>query len=163
MTNVATRFQPDISGSAVPAGYIGERKTWVTPPSSNNSVTTTESDWTNASIDLGPGIWHVIANLSYLVGTSGSAESACSLVVKITDSSNNVVQGMVRSLGISSNPASVMNVSPSTSMSFVANLSASSTVYKIRVQKTETNGTGLARIYNNSGAQSSDFYAIRIG
>lgn len=158
MTNVATRFQPDISGSAVPTGFIGEKITWASAPSSQNF--TTEADWTNASIVLTSGIWQVFASISCLYFTGNTSGDSGRLTVKITDSSNTVVQEMEKSIGIKTAGNVDVSTTGVLTFNFIANLN-SSTTYKIRAVKTDSTGTGFSTVYNQASFRSQ-FYAVRI-
>lgn len=148
-------------GTQVPAGYIGEKITWVTPPVSQ-TLTTSLQDWTNASIVLTPGTWLIIASIStkYFTGTTAAADGYTQ--VRITDSSNNTVQEQENILSAGQSPGTYSIFNRGTlSFSFIATLSAASTVYKIRAAKGDNNGTGVGAVENDTLIRSR-FFAVRI-
>lgn len=160
MPNVATRFQPDISGSAVPTGFIGEKITWVTPPA-NFTASTTEADWTNASLVITSGTWLIVANIQANLETGASAGNFSELRIKITDSSNAIVQQMDQQLSTRNSTGTNSTwVTSTLAFSFIANLN-SSTTYKIRAQRVDGTGVGTATVYN-SADKRSHFFAVRI-
>lgn len=61
MPNIATRFQPDISGSAVPSGFIGQVITGVSDAST--SLAASNSDKTITTLPLLKGIWLITGNV----------------------------------------------------------------------------------------------------
>lgn len=144
-------------GTAVPAGYVGERITWITAPSSF-APTTVETDWTNAFITLTPGIWMVVANIE--MGYGSNSGGSGNTQFKITDSSNNLIQNMNKQVGGTVPGTSGWAIYGVASGSFIANLS-STTTYKIRVFKVDGSGVGNSNVFNTSSAYS-EFYAVRI-
>lgn len=71
MTNVATRFQPDISGNTIPAGFIFETQT-ITPTSTTISSTNTDTDISGSSFTLTAGTWLVFYSCQIqCTGTTG--------------------------------------------------------------------------------------------
>jgi len=158
MTNVATRFQPDISGSAVPAGYIGEKITWASAPSTA-AITGTLADWSNATITLTAGTWLVVANITADAYTAATAGTYCQTNISITDSSNNVVQNQDKSIAALTPANSNMRNLCTVAFSFVANLNASTT-YKIRGVR--SSATGNAGNFYNEAGYRSEFFGLRI-
>jgi hypothetical protein len=138
---------------------VGEKITWTSAPASL-TLSTTEADWTNASIALTAGTWQIYANVQVYVETGATAGNFSSAGVRITDASNNIVQEMDQQFTVRT-PANAINVSVGTlAFSFVANLSTSTT-YKIRARRTDGVGTGVATIYNQA-SNRSQFFAVRI-
>jgi hypothetical protein len=151
------------TGTAIPAGSVGEKVTWTTPPSLQN-VTTTESDWTNASITLTSGVWLVTANV-FTVAQIASGQPAGAYAatrVKITDSSNNVIQNQYKTLAFFASSATTGIGGGETVLpfSFVASVSTTTT-YKIRVVS-DRSGGGNSGVLKNAPSGYSEFYAIRL-
>jgi hypothetical protein len=151
------------SGEALPSGAVGEKITWTTPPS-NQLVTTTESDWTNASITLSPGVWLVTANVftKAEIAAGHSAGSYAATRIKITDTTNNIVQNQHKTLAFvcPSATTAVGSVQTVLPFSFVASISTSTT-YKIRAVSDRTGGGNSGTLYNVTDSYS-EFYAVRI-
>lgn len=149
------------SGVAIESGYVGEKRTWTSAPSSQ-TFNTTEADWTNATITLSSGIWLVVANIQTEIQSGGTAGNWSEIRVRITDSSNNIVQNMKKS---SSVQCQATGTSPFTraglSFTFQAVLPSSQT-YKIRGQRFDGVGTGTSSYLINDAAMGSEFFAIRI-
>lgn len=147
-------------GVALNAGEVGEKITWTTPPT-DQTATTTEADWTNAVLPLTSGVWLVQASVMGLITTASAANANAALQIKITDTSNVVVQQMDKSMyaGTLSTVTGVSMIG-NVNFSFVANVSTS-TSYKIRIKKTEAGGTATVQVYNSS-TEFSQFFAIRI-
>lgn len=160
LTVSARQVAGDVSGVAVPAGYIGERITWTSAPVTQ-TATLSETDWTNATITLTPGVWQVYASIVTTAQAGTAVGSTCEVIVKITDTSNNIVQEMDKSVYISSG---TVNTTPSLigviPFSFVANVN-SSTTYKIRVIRLDGVSTGGGSVRNES-TRRSQFFAVRI-
>lgn len=145
------------SGGSTSSGYIGEKITWTAPPSDQN-LTTTETDWTNANITLPAGVWFVVFNVTARYSTGGSAGDYGNAYVKVTNSSNTLVQS--KEISIQSGASGISRIVAPISGSFLVNLSGSTT-YKMRVVMAHGQGTGTGTVYNSSS--TSEFYAIRIG
>lgn len=160
LTVSARQVAGDVSGVTVPAGYIGERITWTSAPATQ-TATLSEADWTNATITLTPGVWQVYASIATVVQAGTAAGSTCEIIVKITDSSNNIIQEMDKSVYISSG---TVNTNPTMiaviPFSFVANVN-SSTTYKIRTIRLDGVSTGGGGVCNQS-TRRSQFFAVRI-
>lgn len=139
---------------------LGEKITWTTTPI-NQTLTTSEADWSNASITLSAGVWLVVANIHFDWATGSAAGNKTGVVAKITDSSNAVVQNMNKLLVAATSAAVAINPAGIIPMSFIANIS-NTTTYKIRSLRVDYSGTGSAAI-TNSGGEFSEFFAIRIG
>ena len=166
MTTVATNFSGgasilgDTSGNAVPAGYVGEKITWASAPSTQ-SVTTSYADWTNASITLTAGVWLVQANINCIVTSGTTAGNDGELQIRITDSSNNVLQNLEKILRVKT-PANAETINAGClNFSGIFNYSTSSNVLKIRIRMNNVNGTNSGTVYN-AGTVYSEFFAIRI-
>jgi hypothetical protein len=149
------------TGAAIASGYIGERVTWITPPASQ-LFGTTEADWTNAQIQLTAGTWLVIANIGVEIQCGSTSGNWSQNRVRITDTSNNIVQNMQKSISVSCQNTGVAPFNRGVlAYSFVANLNSSQT-YKIRAARIDGIGTGTSAYLVNSGDQFSEFFAIRI-
>lgn len=147
----------DTSGTIVPTGMLGEKITWTTPPA-GQVFTTTEADWTNATISLTAGVWLVTANLNYKVATAASSGSFGAIFAKITDSSNNIVDNQDKQAALSSESATGTSMVGTLAFNFVANLTTTTT-YKIRGRN---NVAGSDTRLNNDATARSEFFAIRI-
>lgn len=147
------------TGATIAAGYVGEKVTWASAPS-DYALTTTEADWTNASITLNPGVWYISAQISMLATTGATAGNDVECRVKLTDSANNVVNNQWRTKRVKT-PAAAAALNTDI-MSFSTTVSISSqTTYKIRFQRQDNNGTNGCTAYYQA-ANYSDFYAIRL-
>jgi hypothetical protein len=150
-------------GTAIPAGMVGEKITWTTPPS-GQTVTTVETDWTNAFITLTPGTWLVVATLSAIakIGSGQAAGSYSAIRMKITDSSNNIVDGQYKTMDQFCYAASTAEagIEVTTPFIFIKSVT-SSTILKIRVLGDRTGGGNPGAI-NNTASVPSEFYAVRI-
>ena len=142
-------------GVAVPANYIGQYITWVTPPG-DMSLTSTVQDWPNATLILTPGVYLVGATVdTFLVGQSVAGGN--SNTVTLTDSLNNVV----RLLRANWHDASVTNTRVGLTSSFSMILTVTSAqTYKLRAVLATTNNGGAGSVINSNGG--SLLYAFRI-
>ena len=148
-------------GTAVPQGYVGQKITWSTPPAAETALTTTETDWANASFQLTPGIWHIFCSVTALLITPAVIGAEAGIYLKITDGSNAVINQLDRSLYIRTQvAANAVSQSPIV-MSDIITVT-STTTYKIRGQKYQSSGTADCRLYNTSPSSLSNFYAVRI-
>lgn len=150
----------DTSGVPVGTGYVGQKVTWVTPPSSV-TTTTTESDWSNATIVLDQGVWLIQASLVGLLQTGTTSGNDVELRVRITDSSNTTIQNFEKYARIQTAANAVTSLGLNMCFSGVQIVTAASTTYKIRARRVDNNGTNTAVIYNSAGVYS-EFFAIRI-
>ncbi|WP_141732420.1 hypothetical protein [Oligoflexus tunisiensis] len=150
-------------GVPIEEGYVGQKITWETPPSTQSFGTST-SDWANASITLTPGVWLVIANIGARVSTAAATGATSQINVSITDGLDNIVQEQAKALYVYSPSAAAADIISCLSFSFVANIPSSSpsTTYKIRANKSESGGTASASIYRNGANINSEFFAVRI-
>jgi len=148
-----------IDGVAIPAGVVGERKTWAIAPS-NQNTTTSYADWTNADISLSPGVWQVFASITGYVSCAAVIGAASAVTVAITDISNNIVQEMEKQMQSQTRVAASIETVGCLSFSFVANVSTT-TVYKLRVKRADGGGAGAGGLLNVAD-QRSNFYAVRI-
>lgn len=146
-------------GVAVSAGKVGEKITWNTPPASV-TLTTTESDWTNATFTLTPGVWLVNYSIQTSANPPSVAGAVLTSVVRVTDSSNAIVQNSDKQMTAISPTAASLTINSIIAGSFIVNIS-SNTTYKIRIQKSESGGVGIGAVYNQSSARS-EFYGVRI-
>jgi hypothetical protein len=146
-------------GVAVPAGKVGEKITWTTPPSTQNT-TTSVADWTNANLVLTPGVWLVQASVTAGYTTGTTAGSSGYTRVLITDTSNNIVQEMDKSASSQTAAAASSRITTALPFSFIANVS-SNTTYKLRVAHVDSAGSGSGFV-GNEGVLRSQFFAVRI-
>lgn len=143
-------------GVAVAAGYVGQRITWASPPSSqtgyaNNSY----ADWTNANIVLTAGIWAVYANICASIDTTGSD----GMTIQILDAtnSNTLVPGMRKDIVVVPGIGNLF-------IPFVFETKiTSSTTYKIQACLRHYSGTTTSNGTFNEDRAFSEFYAIRTG
>jgi hypothetical protein len=145
--------------SSISAGYVGEKITWSTPPTTANLGTST-ADWTNATFTLTPGVWQIFANICVSAVTGTTAANSTYAQVYITDGSNNIVQNQEKRLLVLTPAAASSQVVTALPFALIVNIS-SSTTYKIRALRVDAAGTGSAQI-RNAGADYSEFYAVRI-
>jgi hypothetical protein len=146
-------------GVAPVTGMLGEKVTWSVQPITQ-SVTVSETDWTNSSITLGAGTWLLSAQVCATIQLTATAGNDSELNVKITDASNNEINRQSRSIRART-PASAINLTTQViSLSTVVSIS-STTTYKIRVRKQDNVGTAAVSVYNEA-SNYSDFFAIRI-
>jgi hypothetical protein len=102
----------------------------------------------------------VYANIDAYVETGTTAGNSSAIGVRITDTSNTIVQEMDKQL-LCRTPANALNAAVGTiSFSFLANVNTTTT-YKIRGRRIDGSGVGTAGIYNQAAVRSQ-FYAIRI-
>lgn len=136
MTNVATRFQPDISGSAVPSGFVGQVYTFGTW-SGTTLTSNTDIDFNNVgTIEAGQWlIWIEAQTANTAAGTqnievalySGTTVSGGTLITGSGYVATPSVSG--RDIGIRSWP-SILRISSTTSISFrLRSNSATNTLY----------------------------------
>lgn len=147
-------------GAAIPAGYVGEKITWASAPSTQ-VATTSYADWTNASITLTAGVWLVQANINCVVTSGTTVGNDAELQVRITDSSNNVLQNLEKILRVKTPASAQMINAGCLAFSGIFNYATSSNVLKIRLRLTDVNGTNSGAVYNSSTTYS-EFFAIRI-
>lgn len=133
--------------------------TWTTPPSTQNT-TTSVADWTNANLVLTPGVWLVQASVTAGYTTGTTAGSSGYTRVFITDTSNNIVQEMDKSVSSQTAAAAASKVIAALPFSFIANVS-SNTTYKLRVAHVDSAGSGSG-VVGNENAIRSQFFAVRI-
>ena len=150
------------SGVAVPAGQIGQIVTWTSTPS-DQTVTTTETDWTNAFISLPAGVWQINASIAVAVTTGSGTNVDCSNIVTLTDSSNVKIQDMARVLRTSwvSATAGAVGQYGVLSMSCVVT-PGSTTTYKLRVQRNDGGVAGTATVFGTGPTLKSNLFATRI-
>lgn len=149
----------DTTGSAIAAGYVGEKITWASAPATQ-STTTSIADWTNASITLTAGVWLIQANICCVYITGLIAGDSGATLIRITDASNNIVENMDKQNAVRTAAASNTYCILSIPFSFVKSVNTSTT-YKIRISHANSAGTGGGIVYNESN-NKSEFFAIRI-
>jgi hypothetical protein len=148
------------NGAAIAAGYVGEKITWTSAPTTQ-ALTTSFADWTNATITLTAGTWLVTANIAVYYATATTAGAEGYTQVRITDTSNNIIQEQDNILFVGKAVSgTALNFRGTLSFGFVANLS-SSTTYKIRAAALNNSGTGSGNIENEASFRSR-FFAVRI-
>ena len=156
----ANNITGSTTGVAPASGYLGEKITWASAPTTY-AVTTSEGDWSNAVIDLTKGNWEIKANIQVQLGTAASAGAFQDLNVKITDSSNNVLNSQSKLIRTKTAAAVAGDMVVVCSFATTVNL-GSNTSYKIRAIRTDGGGVGYANLFNQAGL-ASEFYATRIG
>lgn len=129
MTNVATRFQPDISGSAVPAGFIGERFVQ-TLGSDISGIGTTATSILSQSLTA--GVWLVTASTGFTSGTNNVAFTS-------------LYQGTTASLIGPSCPSYTASQRGHSCVSWVVNLSSTTTIGVCGNSDTGTINAGSGR------------------
>lgn len=147
-------------GSAVAAGYVGEKITWATPPTDFSLPAGVMTDWNNAYITLTKGTWLIIANIAAVYTTGTSQGYYGNSVAEITDSSNTVIQNMIKGLGHQTSAAYAVFVSGYLPFSFVEVVTTATKIYKIRGY-TDSSGNGNGQLLN-SGYGHSEFFGLRI-
>jgi len=151
------------TGVAPAAGRVGEKITWTTAPGAF-SVTTSMSDWSNAFITLNPGVWLIQASINANISTEPYAGYDVAGVIRITDSSGNLVDTQQKSLNVRAGGNQEQRTRVVVSFMSVVNVTATNTVYKIRAQRFDNIGSGSFSLINSSGVDSgySHFFAVRI-
>jgi hypothetical protein len=149
-----------VTGATIASGYVGETKTWTSAPVSQ-TLTTSEADWTNATFTLTPGVWQIFYHTHFDVVSGSTAGNSTYAIVKLTDSSNTVIDNTQSFFRVSTSGSASTNLQSVVSNSAVVNIS-SSTTYKLRAYRTDASGTGSGSIKNVAGPESSKFYAVRI-
>lgn len=144
-------------GTAVPSGYVGEVITWSTVPTTQTF--TTEADWTNAVITVPSGVWRLQAEIQVYSNKGSTVAGDCNTYVKITNSSNTVIENCSARHGVYINSATELIGTALISLSAIVSVS-SNTQYKIRAYKAGVSGS--ASELQNSGDIKSRFYAVRI-
>lgn len=150
----------DTSGVAIASGYVGER---ITTASTivTTLATTSWSDVTNATITLTPGVWEIKAQGVFNYGTGAASGNSGYTQITITDNSNNQI-GKTPKMTYAKTASNVSSIIYAPfSMSTIVNI-VSNTTYKLRLKKTDTNGTGTGNIEVSAGEYEADFYAVRI-
>lgn len=147
------------SGSA----KIGETITWTTAPSSpGQSLTTTFTDWTNATFTLTAGVWKIIGSILLEYDTGTTAGNAGYAFARITNSSGTLIDNCSEGIYIRTVAASSAQIVAPVFLTTIQNIS-SSTTYKIQVKRADSSGTGTGLVlYNPGNDLYSKFYAIRI-
>jgi hypothetical protein len=142
------------------SGKVGEKVTWTTSPSTQ-SLTVTETDWTNATFTLSAGVWVItaIVQLGYTTGTTAGNGGAS--LCKLTDSSNTLIQTQYQQIGITTSANAAIQATGVLSISCVENITSGTKTYKLRVLKADGIGIGAGSVYNQNTLYST-FYAIRI-
>jgi len=144
----------DTSGTAIAAGYVGEKITWSSTPTSY-TVTTSFANWPNANFTLTAGIWVVYLSVSYVMSCNASSDVA--MDVQVVDGSSSIIAP----LGLQ---ARIANIAATTMAGSLAaftleNLSTSKS-YTIQARYRNVAGTGSATLYN--GNPYTTMYGVRI-
>ena len=149
------------NGVAVPAGQIGETIT------SANIVTTTlaslsDTDITNATITLTPGVWRITYQLTCQMLTASATNDGGSIYVAMTDNSNNRIARTNRSMFVRNTGAGTQTPAATClAMDIVISLSVTTT-YKLRGQRADNQGVNTATVQVNANQNDSVFFAVRI-
>jgi len=148
------------SGTAVPAGRVGE----VVSQSGSMAITapnTTEADVPNSTLVLTPGVWLVSYSVNVQIQTGSSANNASRFFIKLTDSSDTLINNSIRSAYAKTVAASANIIECVLSDVLVLNI-PTTTTYKLRFKRTDDSGTGTASVLNNTLNHASSFRAVRI-
>jgi hypothetical protein len=148
------------TGAAIPAGYQGQVITTASAIATT-TATLSETDVTNASFTLTPGVWQIFYSVTanYSSGTTSGNDGFT--MVTITDSANTHIGASERIIYAITRTAAANQNYSSLAASAVVNVTGS-TVYKLRLKRTDNGGIGSGAVENVSGAYGSTFYAIRI-
>ena len=147
-------------GTAIPAGYVGE--VIETASFSDYTCTTSEENITGASITLGSGVWRIFYSLSVNATTGAVAGNITSVDVLLTNSSNTKIGNSQKKL-YANNTGSGNYVLISTLTAEAIVSISTSTIYKLRAFRTDSNGTGSGSVYGTSSTLgNATFHAIRI-
>jgi hypothetical protein len=148
------------TGAAIPAGYQGQVITTASAIATT-TATLSETDVTNASFTLTPGVWQIFYSVTanYSSGTTSGNDGFT--MVTITDSANTHIGESERIIYAITRTAAANQNYSSLAASAVVNVTGS-TVYKLRLKRTDNGGIGSGAVENVSGAYGSTFYAIRI-
>lgn len=151
----------DVSGTVVPSGFIGQKITWVSAPTTQ-ALTTSYVDWTNANLSLTAGIWMIVANVNVQMATQSGAASDVEGHVQIVDGSGTLVElQRKRTRIIAINTVQVVDWK-TLPFSCIVRPTATTT-YKIQARKQDNLATSTANLMNGvSSTDYSEFYAIRI-
>lgn len=142
-------------GVAVAGGYVGEKITWTSAPSTQ-SLSTSDSDWINATFTLTPGIWLIQYHIQYSLGVGASGDVSLDLYLR--DSSGNLIQtANQQPRWAQAGAGTLFSVA---SCSVVESPSVSKT-YKITARYRNNAGTNSASLLNAVGGYSQ-FFAVRI-
>ena len=142
------------------SGKVGEKVTWTTSPSTQ-SLTVTETDWTNATFTLSAGVWVITAlvQLGYTTGTTSGNGGAA--LCKLTDSSNTLIQTQYQQIGITTAANAAVQLTGIVAINCVETITSGTKTYKLRVLKADGIGVGSGTVYNQNTIYST-FFAIRI-
>lgn len=168
------------SGGIINTGLTGANATTVTTAGSNKvgeivdagtyantTATLTEADVPSSvsgayQISLNAGVWLVSYSVSAYYSTATGVGNSGYIIVCITDSANTHIARSERIVVASSGAGGVSTVETSLSCSFVLNVSSNNTVYKMRLKKVDSSGTGTAKVERLSGTYDGNFFAVRI-
>lgn len=156
-----SRVPGDVSGTAVPSGYVGEKITWTSAPTTQ-SLTTSFVDWTNATFNLPAGVWQIVANVNIQMTTQSGAASDVEGHIQIVDGVGSLIElQRKRTRIIAINTVQVVDWKTLPFSCIVRPTSA--TTYKIQARKQDNLATSTASIMNGgSSTDYSEFYAVRI-
>jgi hypothetical protein len=149
----------DTTGTAVPAGYIGET---IESSITQTTITTSITDVTSSSLPLTPGKWEITYSANVNMTTGASASNSTSAYIWIADSSNNLIAKSPRVTTCKTVAAVANTFDGVMSASVIVNLSAATT-YKLRGQRVDLAGTGTYVVLQNNGLfYETHFYAKRV-
>jgi hypothetical protein len=152
------------SGTAVPAGYVGEVVSATMGAGTTLNVDPSLTDINGALITLTPGSWSIFYNIPATFTCGSTAGNGGSLIIIMVDAAavTTPISGMSKAF-FTRNAASGQVV-PSVqvlSSSIIKNLTATTT-YKLRGKYTNNAGTNSGSTNNDAGSNEPTFYAIRI-
>jgi hypothetical protein len=174
-TNVPIRFLGKMLSNQTTAG------TWASAPSeisltsdldtqyvsattSGLVLTTTETDVGGSTINLTPGVWRIVYNISALVAAPSGTGTDGKVVLKITTSADALVGTSIRSLYANGVSGSSLNLAGVLAAEEVVRISTN-TSYKLRAFREQNGGTSYGEIFasNNGSNYQGIFMAYRIG
>lgn len=151
-------------GTAVPAGYVGEKITWTTPPVNRLAIGPNVTDyWSNAEITLTPGVWLIQSLIETVVHSNTTNNTYAYIRIWITDggsSGENIISSMANTCFLQ-NPTGDASIDMTYPLHFSGYVNISTTTtYKIRFTTADISGTSYD-LYND-GKDLSHFFAVRI-
>jgi hypothetical protein len=168
------------NGGIINTGLTGTNATTVTTSGSgkvgevidagvytSTTATTTEADVLNAAatgayqITLTPGVWMIFYSVSAYYSSGIISGNSGYLITCVTDSLNNHIARSERLVVGGATSGTALTGQSSLCASFVLNITTSTT-YKMRLKKVDSNGTGIAKVERSSGNYDGNFYAVRI-
>ena len=149
------------TGTAIPAGYVGESACRVSPSSTTTTLGTAEADVAGLTCTLNKGTYIIGYSITVTLTTGATSGNILFATTKITNSSNTELVSSARRSALKT-VAAVANESYGVhSFTDTIQIASDSTVVKVRAFRTDGAGTNIAEILN-AGGSYSNFYAIRL-